>query len=290
MKEYEGLDAPVSASELLISTLLDEIVAHRMALTERRRELLSSLMLPGLEIKILPLCAPPEATVEDYQTLPLINSFGYRIYDGEEQSGLLHAFISNRPFSPLPAAAEAKYALLDALKNLHQAIKCDEKDARQDLHGTFRNRIRSLPDETLDSLRCWYPEDGIYIRYRSPGGQMEDIASASPGQKGASMLQFLLSYGTAPLLIDQPEDDLDFLMLSQSVIPAIVANKKRKQLIIVSHSAPIVVNGDAEYVICMTCDRSRLRPGLSGALQQKEMKALICSQMEGGEKAFRSRF
>jgi len=119
---------------------------------------------------------------------------------------------------------------------------------------------------------------------------MEDIASASPGQKGASMLQFLLSYGSDPLLIDQPEDDLDCLMLSQSVIPAIVANKKRRQLIIVSHSAPIVVNGDAEHVICMTYDRSGLQPGLSAGLQHKEMKDFICRQMEGGEKAFRSRF
>ena len=98
---------------------------------------------------------------------------------------------------------------------------------------------------------CWYPDDGIYIRYRSLNGAMEDISTASPGQNGASMLQFLLSYGTDPLLLDQPEDDLDCLMLSQSVIPAIVANKKRRQLIIVSHSAPIVVNGDAEYVINM---------------------------------------
>lgn len=119
---------------------------------------------------------------------------------------------------------------------------------------------------------------------------MEDISSASPGQKGASMLQFLLSYGTDPLLLDQPEDDLDCLMLSMSVIPAIMANKKRRQLIIVSHSAPIVVNGDAEYVISMQHDRTGLYPGLCGALQEVPLKALICRQMEGGEKAFRSRY
>lgn len=112
-------------------------------------------------------------------------------------------------------------------------------------------------------------------------GQMEDIAFASPGQKGASMLQFLLSYGTDPLLLDQPEDDLDCLMLSMSVIPAIMSNKKRRQLIIVSHSAPIVVNGDAEYVISMQHDRTGLYPGLCGALQEAPMKALICRQMEG---------
>lgn len=80
------------------------------------------------------------------------------------------------------------------------------------------------------------------------------------------------------------------LMLSQSVIPAISANKKRRQLVIVSHSAPIVVNGDAEYVISMKHDRIGLSPSLCGALQEKEMKELICRQMEGGEKAFRSRY
>ncbi|TYD52450.1 phosphoesterase, partial [Klebsiella pneumoniae] len=81
------------------------------------------------------------------------------------------------------------------------------------------------------------------------------------------------------LILDQPEDDLDCMMLSQSVIPAIVSNKQRRQLIIVSHSAPIVVNGDAEYVISMTHDRHGLRPALCGALQETEMKQLICSQM-----------
>ena len=50
-------------------------------------------------------------------------------------------------------------------------------------------------------------------------------------------------------------------MLSMSVIPAIMSNKKRRQLIIVSHSAPIVVNGDAEYkVISMQHDRTGLYP------------------------------
>lgn len=75
-------------------------------------------------------------------------------------------------------------------------------------------------------------------------------------------------------------------MLSMSVIPAIMANKKRRQLIIVSHSAPIVVNGDAEYVISMQHDRSGLHPGLCGALQETPVKELICRQMEGGKKHF----
>ncbi|MFT5807850.1 MAG: hypothetical protein ACI9LG_002144 [Moritella dasanensis] len=88
----------------------------------------------------------------------------------------------------------------------------------------------------------------------------------------------------------EPEDDLDCLMLSNSVIPAIVRNKQKRQLIIVSHSAPIVVNGDAEYVISMKHDSQGLRYNIQGALQEQAVKDNICNQMEGGEKAFRSRF
>lgn len=47
-----------------------------------------------------------------------------------------------------------------------------------------------------------------------------------------------------------------------------MSNKKRRQRIIVSHSAPIVVNGDAEYIISMQHDRTGLYPGLCGALQE----------------------
>lgn len=290
LKEYEGLEEIITASEQRIGLLAGQMREHRIMLTEKRREFIASLQLQDLEIKILPLCAPHETVLTGYQNITGITNFSDRIYDAEEQSGLLHSLISNQPFNPIPSATEKKYVLLDALKSLHLAIKNDDFGAGQELHRTFRNRLRALPDEALDSLMSWYPDDGIFIRYRAPDGRMEDITSASPGQKGASMLQFLLSYGTDPLLLDQPEDDLDCLMLSQSVIPAIAANKKRRQLIIVSHSAPIVVNGDAEYVISMKYDRSGLRPDLCGALQDSHIKALICQQMEGGEKAFRSRY
>lgn len=290
LRSYDGLDSAIAASEERSKQLLDEMRIHRMTLTDNRKAFLSSLSLNALEIKILPLCAPHEDIVSGYQAVTGISNFADRIYDNGDGSGLLHNFIRLRPFSPLPAATENKYRALDELKALHQDIRQEAPGAGESLHGAFRNRLRSLNDQQIDALQCWYPDDGIHIRYRAPGGQMEDISSASPGQKGASMLQFLLSYGTDPLLLDQPEDDLDCLMLSMSVIPAIMLNKKRRQLIIVSHSAPIVVNGDAEYVISMQHDRTGLYPGLCGALQEAPLKALICRQMEGGEKAFRSRY
>lgn len=290
LRNYDGLEEAITSSVARSEQLQAEMRTHRMTLTDNRKAFLSSLSLRDLEIKILPLCAPYEDIVSGYQGVTGISNFSERIYDNNDGSGLLQGFISERPFSPLPAATEKKYAVLDTLKALHLDICLDRPGAGTELHGSFRNRLKGLNESQLDALQCWYPDDGIHIRYRTPGGQMDDISSASPGQKGASMLQFLLSYGNDPLLLDQPEDDLDCLMLSMSVIPAIMSNKKRRQLIIVSHSAPIVVNGDAEYVISMQHDRTGLYPGLCGALQEAPVKALICRQMEGGEKAFRSRY
>ncbi|EGR0171676.1 histidinol phosphatase [Vibrio alginolyticus] len=290
LREYNDLDVKITQAKQNITQILTEIKEHRKLLTERRKEFIASLNLDGLEIKVLPLNAPPKSIVESYQEVTGIQAFSERIYDQESGSGFIKQFIEHQTYAPIDRVIEQKYAYLEALKECHLKIADGTLTEQVDIHGSYRNRIATLSDDSLDNLMCWFPDDGIHIRYRALNSRMEDIESASPGQKAASMLQFLLSYGTDPLLLDQPEDDLDCMMLSQSVIPAIAANKQRRQLIIVSHSAPIVVNGDAEYVISMVHDKNGLRPNICGSLQTQDVKELICNQMEGGEKAFRSRF
>ncbi|MCD9530845.1 anti-phage protein Ppl [Photobacterium carnosum] len=290
LRKYIDLDDKIRETEHKIEQISTEMKDHRKTLTASRKEFIASLRLDGLEVKILPLNALPESIVKSYQEATGIQSFSDRIYDEAAGTGLLKQFIEYKTFAPIDDVIDQKYRYLDQLKECHIKIVTSTLTEQIDIHGAYKNRINSLSDDSLDNLMCWFPDDGIHIRYRALNNQMEDIESASPGQKAASMLQFLLSYGTDPLLLDQPEDDLDCMMLSQNVIPAISANKQRRQLIIVSHSAPIVVNGDAEYVISMVHDRNGLRPNICGALQEQDVKDFICDQMEGGEIAFRSRF
>ncbi|WP_163920897.1 anti-phage protein Ppl [Photobacterium sp. Alg240-V54] len=290
LREYTDLNVKINQTEQNIAQILIEIKEHRKALTEKRKEFIASLNLDGLEIKILPLNAPPKSIVLSYQEVTGIQSFFDRIYDQDAKTGFLKQFIEHQTYASIEHIIEQKYAYLNELKERHINIVNGTVTEPIDIHGSYKKRIEALSDESLDNLICWFPDDGIHIRYRALNSRMEDIESASPGQKASSMLQFLLSYGTDPLLLDQPEDDLDCMMLSKSVIPSIAANKQRRQLIIVSHSAPIVVNGDAEYVISMIHDKNGLRPNICGALQTQDVKELICNQMEGGEKAFRSRF
>ncbi|AYN66477.1 hypothetical protein D1013_03310 [Euzebyella marina] len=115
---------------------------------------------------------------------------------------------------------------------------------------------------------------------------------ASAGQQATALLTVLLNQPGIPLLIDQPEDDID-----NRAIDAIIQNiwnaKKKRQLVFTSHNANLVVNGDAELVICCDYkDASSQTRGIikaEGAIDTKEIKNEITSVMEGGEKAFRLR-
>jgi type III restriction enzyme len=90
-----------------------------------------------------------------------------------------------------------------------------------------------------------------------------------------------------PLIIDQPEEDLDSQVI-QDVVAWLWQSKGRRQVIFASHNANLVVNGDAELVV--TCDYRRTgdqsggKIKLTGAIDVPEMRAEITHVMEGGEK------
>lgn len=131
--------------------------------------------------------------------------------------------------------------------------------------------------------------------YYTTNNQLGDIIpfrDASAGQQATALLTVLLNQPGMPLLIDQPEDDIDNRAIEQ-IIKNIWDAKKKRQLIFTSHNANLVVNGDAELVIC--CDykdsTSQTRGVIKdeGAIDKKTIRNEITSVMEGGEKAFKLR-
>jgi predicted ATPase len=104
------------------------------------------------------------------------------------------------------------------------------------------------------------------------------------------MLAFLLAYGDEPLVLDQPEDDLDNHLIYELVVRQIRDNKLRRQLIIVTHNPNIVVNGDAELVHALDFARGQCRVVHSGCLQEREVREEVCRVMEGGREAFERRY
>jgi len=166
----------------------------------------------------------------------------------------------------------------------------------------FINHLTSLKNdkpESIDRLFVWFPEDSLNVSY-SPTGDGQDFRSiqqGSPGQKTAAILAFLLSYGDEPMILDQPEDDLDNHLIYDLIVRQIRENKRRRQIIIVTHNPNIVVNGDAELVIPMdfAVGQCQLRADDNGTifpdgLQNNRIREEICRIMEGGHEAFEKRY
>lgn len=269
--------------------IYQDIIEHRKKLTILRNNFIDSLNLEDLKIRVLPLSSETESIINSYQKRAHIERHALSILDPNNQSSLLYSLININKY--LPNSDSLKYNEITKLKKFHEDLVNNlENNNYEGLHGSLKNRIRDMSIEDIDNFNCWFPEDGLDIKFKDNEDQFRQLESASPGQKSASMLSFLMSYGTDPLILDQPEDDLDCGMLASSVIPAIARNKKKRQIIIVSHSAPIVVNGDADYIVAMKQISKRLQPYKSGGLQDQSIRDFICNQMEGGELAFKARF
>ena len=130
------------------------------------------------------------------------------------------------------------------------------------------------------------------FEYQTKEDEFIDFASASAGQQATALLRVLLAQSGPPLIIDQPEDDLDSEVV-QSIIENIWEAERHRQLIFTSHNANLVVNGDAELVV--HCDyrvrgeQSRGEIKDRGAIDLPVIRVAITKMMEGGEKAFRFR-
>ena len=105
----------------------------------------------------------------------------------------------------------------------------------------------------------------------------------------------LLLEADAPLIVDQPEDDLDNQFIVQHVVETMRNAKESRQFLFSSHNPNIPVLGDAEQIIGLTptveggVDQTIIDNALCGAIDTPKVKDLIKEQLEGGEQAFRTR-
>lgn len=151
----------------------------------------------------------------------------------------------------------------------------------------------NLTDQTLGVLLSAVPRDGIALTYVSDGQDIQ-FETASPGQQASALLRLLLQQVAGTLIIDQPEDDLDNRVLME-IVGRIRSSKGIRQLIFATHNPNLVVNGDADKVVCMVAtvpeDRApagsaRVRVQVDGAIETPAVRDAITSVMEGGLEAF----
>ena len=121
--------------------------------------------------------------------------------------------------------------------------------------------------------------------------ELKAMDSLSKGQRATALLLLLLSTSVAPLVIDQPEDDLDNRFVYDGIVANLRQLKGRRQVIASTHNANVPVLGDAELIIALEGDGSHGRPtnGGVGSLDDSEIRSLVENLLEGGPTAFNAR-
>jgi energy-coupling factor transporter ATP-binding protein EcfA2 len=267
---------------------LGGLLEIRRDLTKRRREFLHEVLQnnPYVRIEVVPYGA--RDTVEaEFRSLIQRETRGYEKDIGPaNEEGLLGRLYSDE------CSQEKVEERLKDLKQRVRTIASGNLDGIEFGDRRFATHLAKLPPEAFDRLDLWFPQDSLKVEYSTTadGDQFRSIQEASPGQKTAALLAFLLSYGEEPIVLDQPEDDLDNHLVYELIVTQLRNIKQRRQVLVVTHNANIVVNGDAELVVGLIARGGETQRECSGCLQERVVRDTICAVMEGGREAFEQRY
>ena len=180
-------------------------------------------------------------------------------------------------------------------EQLAQLIQSNDLDSFEELTAFGGERSRKILDafrESVDplALEVIAIEDRIDIELDvSSAGKpnFKDASDLSRGQKCTALLPILLARRDSPLVIDQPEDNLDNHFIFETVVNAVQQLKRRRQMIFITHNANIPVLAEADLVLVMNSD------GRVGVVEKSgtvdECREQIIDLLEGGREAFELR-
>jgi ABC-type lipoprotein export system ATPase subunit len=197
----------------------------------------------------------------------------------------------------------AEHYLLDAWR---YRSSDEVATAMESFRGEIWKDLKNMPpwvdaDDRIKwnkSVSAWlYDTSHIRLRY---GIEYDGVAieQLSPGTRGVVLLLLYLAvdlYDQRPLIIDQPEENLDPNSVFEELVPHFREVCKRRQVIVVTHNANLVINTDADQVIVASSRRSGTEAGLpeidyqTGSLENPAIRRAVCQILEGGERAFLER-
>ena len=154
---------------------------------------------------------------------------------------------------------------------------------------TFNNAMNSDRILELKSLRN---EDKYHIQLKvgESDSDYRDIDELSGGAQVSVLLSLVLETDeSTPLVIDQPEDEIDKAYLFDVLLPALHRLKGKRQVIFATHDANIVVNGDADNVIYLKASHDKSEIAEQGAIEDEPVKSAILKILDGGHDAFELR-
>lgn len=142
-----------------------------------------------------------------------------------------------------------------------------------------------------EDVRISRVSDGIDVELLREDGTVAGSMSGalSEGQRNTVLLNMMLARGEGPIVIDQPEDELDSSFIYRTLVRDLRAAKTKRQLIVATHNANLPVNADAEQINALEARDGRGKPRAKGGLDRKDVAQAVLDIMEGSEQAFKRR-
>nr|WP_320118472.1 hypothetical protein [uncultured Marinifilum sp.] len=165
-------------------------------------------------------------------------------------------------------------------------------DLRDDISGDKSRYIENQVDNINDFYNYLFGLEYIDYNYQLKLGE-KVIEQLSPGERGALLLVFylLLDKNDCPLILDQPEDNLDNHSVANVLVPFIKKAKQKRQIILVTHNPNLAVVADAEQIIWVNIDKEDKNKFeyTAGSIESKEINKHIVDVLEGAMPAFNKR-
>ena len=190
----------------------------------------------------------------------------------------IKAAIDSSDFTPL--------ALAEAIRDGNEALEKFGIKGAQAIH------MLEAGDELARELEELNVGLGVEVLLKMDGAQdLRSMDQLSKGQRATALLLLLLGASDAPLVIDQPEDDLDNNFVYNGVVQQLRELKGKRQIIASTHNANVPVLGDAELIMVLESDGShgRTAEGGIGSLDERSVRSLAENILEGGPAAFNAR-
>lgn len=290
---------------------LDEKVTETLAKRrERQIELYLEIFkaLSADEEGLRELYAPLQEAIDELgEEMQFSVSVGYQV---DAKSWLAQ---SSRFFDGRRVGAESKRSEIERIVETKLTPAWKSGDPAE-IEPAIRELITEVDPKTFPTkygtaklseveLNDWlFSVEHVELTYKIhySGTQLEYL---SPGTRGIALLVLYLLMDeddTRPLIIDQPEGNLDNSSVYKQLVPYIRKAKARRQIILITHNPNLVVATDAEQIVVATAERPSTQPYPSlcydsGSLEHSVyggelgIRELVCLLLEGGEEAFKAR-
>ena len=288
--ELKTLPAQIAAVEKLRDKKVEEIFQHIAALVENYKKFYRPVQefISGHPVATkrfrLDFNASIVATNLEDLFLGKINQARKGSFCGlEEGKNALSNLVATADLQSAVGARKFAAGLLDRLENDHRL----SPKTSSILSEQLRQQVEPL--EILDAI--------FGLEYLVPRYQLrwtgKDLDELSPGERGTLLLIFylLIDRRDVPLIIDQPEENLDNQTVYDTLVPCLREARRRRQVIIVTHNPNLAVVCDADQIIHAQIEK-QLRNKVtyrSGSIENPEMNLFSITVLEGTRPAFDQR-